>query len=249
MDEWLVQATEEFCPSCGERYLEYMDVVGDQLIYGPCCEAGREAVEDSGFFETLTHRQRKELISWTLGIACREVWPQFEHWSVLWPLRIVEVPQKVAFERITDHHRHHPPPPGWKFGFGIESGQELVGVCVVGRPVSRKLQERGDTLEVTRTCTWSYPQSRHAISKMLAEAAVRARRLGYRCLITYTLAEEPGVSLVAAGWRCIGTSPGGSWNRSGRPRKDRAPTGPKQVWEKQLRPRGHRSLPMEVNQS
>lgn len=55
--------------------------------------------------------------------------------------------------------------------------------------------------------------------------------LGYRKLITYTLPSESGVSLTAAGWRCIGEAGGGSWSRAARPRVDTHPLQYKMRWE------------------
>ena len=45
-----------------------------------------------------------------------------------------------------------------------------------------------------------------------------AKALGYKRIITYTLASEPGTSLRAAGWKCEGKSGGKRWTgkRSGR---------------------------------
>jgi len=57
------------------------------------------------------------------------------------------------------------------------------------------------------------------------------RALGYRRLITYTLATESGTSLVAAGWKCLGEAGGGSWNCQSRPRVDLHPTQLKLRWE------------------
>jgi hypothetical protein len=67
---------------------------------------------------------------------------------------------------------------------------------------------------------------------MLYAAAWRAARaLGYKRLITYTLKEEEGTSLKAAGWSIVGETKGGSWHRKGRPRVDRHPTGQKTLWD------------------
>lgn len=132
---------------------------------------------------------------------------------------------------IAEHHRHHLPPNGWKFGIAVNDGEKVVGVVTVGRPVARMLDD-GWTLEVTRCCTDS---TRHAASMLYGAAKRAARSLGYRRLITYTLAEEPGTSLIAAGWRSLYTTkdrPGGrSWNMPSRPRVDKAPLGPKTLWE------------------
>lgn len=67
---------------------------------------------------------------------------------------------------------------------------------------------------------------------MLYAAAWRAcKALGYRRLVTYTLPEEGGASLRAAGWVCIGEAGGGSWSCKTRPRVDKHPTQVKFRWE------------------
>lgn len=55
--------------------------------------------------------------------------------------------------------------------------------------------------------------------------------MGYRRVITYILASEPGTSLKAAGWRFIRDTEGGSWSCPSRPRQDDHPLEPKQLWE------------------
>jgi hypothetical protein len=69
---------------------------------------------------------------------------------------------------------------------------------------------------------------------MLYRAAWRATKaLGYLRLVTYTLPDEGGASLRAAGFRLVGEAGGGSWSRpcSGRPRADQHPTERKLRWE------------------
>ena len=132
-----------------------------------------------------------------------------------------------ACEFIRQHHRHHQPPQGWKFGIAANNGADVVGVVTVGRPVARRLDD-GYTLEVTRNCTDGTP---HVASMLYAAAWRAARAMGYRRLITYTLATEAGVSLVAAGFSVVGQTRGGSWSRDSRPRIDTAPTGQKTLWE------------------
>lgn len=96
---------------------------------------------------------------------------------------------------VGDHHRHNLPPRGWLFGVGVEEGGELVGVGVASRPVARGLQD-GRTVEVTRTCT---DGTRNANSMLYGALCRAAFALGYERVITYTLAEESGASLRAAG--------------------------------------------------
>lgn len=131
-----------------------------------------------------------------------------------------------ACEFITRFHRHHVPARGWKFGIAVNDGEKVVGVVMVGRPVSRHRAD-GWTLEVTRCCT---DGTKNACSKLYGAAWQAAKALGYKRLITYTLAEEGGASLRAAGWTIIGESRGGTWNRKERHRVDKHPTTPKLLW-------------------
>lgn len=139
--------------------------------------------------------------------------------------------QPISFEEASEfirrHHRHHLPPVGWKYGIAVNDGDKVVGVVTVGRPVARML-DNGWTLEVTRCCTDGTP---NACSMLYAAAWRAARALGYRRLITYTLASEAGISVKAAGWRVIGKTDGGSWDRPSRRRIDKAPTQIKMLWE------------------
>jgi len=138
-----------------------------------------------------------------------------------------DIDEAKAF--IAQHHRHHLPPQGGKFAIAVALGGRIVGVAIVGRPVSRILDD-GWTLEVTRTCTDGTP---NANSKLYAACWRAARALGYRRLITYTLPEESGASLRAAGWKLVGVAGGGSWNRKDRPRVDKHPLQQKLRWEKE----------------
>lgn len=132
-----------------------------------------------------------------------------------------------ACEFIRQHHRHHLPPQGWKFGLAVNDGKNIVGVVCVGRPVARRL-DNGYTLEVTRCCT---DGAKNAASKLYAAAWRATRALGFKRLITYTLAAETGVSLKAAGWRVLYQTKGESWNKPSRPRIDKHPLGQKSLWE------------------
>jgi hypothetical protein len=132
-----------------------------------------------------------------------------------------------ACEFIRRHHAHHQPPVGWKFGVAVSDGQKVVGVATVGRPVARRL-DNGWTLEVNRCCT---DGTKNAASKLYGACRRISQAMGYKRLITYTLATESGCSLVAAGWKPIYLTGGGSWNCQSRPRVDKAPTSQKVLWE------------------
>jgi len=128
---------------------------------------------------------------------------------------------------VAEHHRHHQPPQGGIFAVAVSDGEKVRGVAIVGRPVARMASD-GWTAEVTRVCT---DGARNACS-MLYRAAWRAcRAMGYRKLITYTLAQEGGASLRGAGFQLVGEASGGSWSRRARPRIDTHPMQEKLRWE------------------
>lgn len=139
-------------------------------------------------------------------------------------VRTVKWGEACAFVRQV--HRHLGPPQGWKFGLGVWVGDQLVGVVMVGRPVSRVLDD-GATLEITRLCTDGTP---NACSKLLGAARRAMHALGYRRLITYSLDEEKGGSLRAAGFAKLGRTKGGKWSTPSRARSTQAPTGHKRLW-------------------
>ena len=142
-------------------------------------------------------------------------------------LQLVPVTLSEAKAFVERHHRHHKAPQGGRFAIGVAKDGEVVGVVIVGRPVSRMLDD-GWTAEVTRCCT---DGTRNAPSMLYRAAWRAARAMGYRRLVTYTLPEEGGASLRAAGWRLIGEAGGGSWHRESRPRVDLHPTQTKLRWE------------------
>lgn len=142
-------------------------------------------------------------------------------------LQLQPITYKEACVFIAEHHRHHLPPQGWKYGIAVNDGAAIIGVITVGRPVARGL-DNGWTLEVTRCCTIGT----HNAASMLYGAAWRAAKaLGYRRLVTYTLASEIGTSLRAAGWTALYQTEGGSWDCPSRPRVDTHPLEQKTLWE------------------
>lgn len=133
---------------------------------------------------------------------------------------------------VEAHHRHHRPVVGHLFSLGAALDERIVGVVIVGRPVAR-MRDDGLTAEVTRLCT---DGTRNACSFLYGAAARAAFALGFKRIGTYILAEEPGTSLTAAGWRCIGEAGGGSWGRKDRPRVDKFPTQGKLLFETEIAP-------------
>ena len=131
---------------------------------------------------------------------------------------------KLYVER---YHRHHKPPVSGLFAIAAsKKGGGIVGVIIVGRPVSRNLDD-GYTVEITRCCT---DGTKNACSFLYGAAWKAARALGYRRALTFTLPIEGGASLRACGWVNDGQTPGRSWSVPSRPRKDKHPLGIKDRW-------------------
>jgi hypothetical protein len=147
-------------------------------------------------------------------------------------LRGVSIAAASAF--VARHHRHAGRVQGAKFAVGAACGARLVGVVLVGRPVARGLDDSA-TLEVRRLCTTGAP---NACSLLLGAACRTARTLGYRRLVTYTLATEPGSSLRAAGWQATGQVNPRSWSCPSRPRTDSHPLVARCRWEIPAGPAG-----------
>ena len=72
---------------------------------------------------------------------------------------------------VQRHHRHHKPVRGHKFSIGCSADGRLAAVVIVGRPVSRYLDD-GATLEVNRLCS---DGTKNACSFLYAAAARAAR--------------------------------------------------------------------------
>ena len=80
---------------------------------------------------------------------------------------------------VAEHHRHHKPVRGHKFSLGCMANGHLAGVAIVGRPVSRYLDD-GLTLEVNRLCTDGTKNACSFLYGAAARAAKR-RRCSARC--------------------------------------------------------------------
>lgn len=142
-------------------------------------------------------------------------------------LALTPITLREANSFVAAHHRHHGPARGCILCVAVSEGDVVRGVAIVGRPVSRMLDD-GWTAEVVRVAT---DGAANACSMLYGAAWRACRAIGYRRLVTYTLASEGGASLRAAGWTCIGEAGGGTWNRNGRPRVDTHPTQTKIRWE------------------
>jgi len=148
-------------------------------------------------------------------------------------LQVVPCDLKTANEFVRRLHRHSRPVVGHKFavavaarlpigdtrpggaGYGMHMDC-IVGVAIVGRPVAPRLDD-GRACEITRLCTDGTP---NACSMLYGAARKAARAMGHAPIYTYTLPDEGGASLRAAGFRLDKEDAGGSaamWHsRAGR---------------------------------
>ena len=130
-------------------------------------------------------------------------------------IKAVPLTLRQANAFVAEKHRHSRPVRGAKLSVGIAVRGQLVGVAIIGRPVSRRLDD-GETIEVTRVCT---DGTLHACSCLYGRVIRIARELGYKRVVTYTLASEPGSSLKAAGFVRDADVPNANWDKPSRPRK------------------------------
>ena len=123
-------------------------------------------------------------------------------------------------------HRHSQPVVGHKFSIGLNDGEVVRGVAIVGRPVARGFQD-GWTLEVLRCCTDGVP---NGCSKLYGACWRAVSAMGFKRLVTYTWSVESGVSLRAAGFRVLHDVRGRHWGCRSRPRVDTLPLQDKLCW-------------------
>ena len=131
-------------------------------------------------------------------------------------LAVVPITLREANDFVQNFHRHsgRTARDGGKFAIGATYDSQLVGVAIVGNPISATFMD-GFTGEVLRTC--AHPDAPRNTNSFLYGACWRVwRAMGGRRLVTYTLRKESGASLRGAGWRIVGevkpTEPG--WRKN-----------------------------------
>lgn len=128
---------------------------------------------------------------------------------------------------VDQHHRHHKAPRGALFAVAVGGFDGIVGVAICGRPVARELAD-GWTIEITRCCTTGHF---NACSMLYGACRRAALALGFKRVVTYTLATEAGGSLRGAGFRVVADVRGRAWSCPSRPRVDTRPNQAKLRWE------------------
>lgn len=144
-------------------------------------------------------------------------------------LEIRPITYQQASQFIIQYHRHHGPPQGCKFCVGAFEGGKMVACAVCGRPVSRML-DNGRTCEITRLCSDGTP---NACSFLYVACCRIAKAMGYKRIITYTLASENGASLRASNFLYDGIAGGVKWTGI-RDRGQKIPAEMKNRWVKDL---------------
>lgn len=145
-------------------------------------------------------------------------------------LELVPTTLREARDFVTEFHRHNIAPQGHKFSIGLSYAGELIGVCIVGRPVSRHADD-GKTAEILRVCVKD--GYKNANSKLYGAAVRACKAMGYTKVLTYTLPTESGSSLRAVGFINDGlTQDMAGWDRPNRSRKplEKYPVGVKIRW-------------------
>lgn len=120
---------------------------------------------------------------------------------------IIPINLKQANEFVLAHHRHNTKVVGCKFCIGLWANNKLCGVAIVGRPVSRVL-DNGFTCEINRLCTNGIT---NGCSKLYGACCRIAREMGYKKIITYILKSENGASLKASNFMYCGIAGGVKW--------------------------------------
>lgn len=133
-------------------------------------------------------------------------------------LIVLPMSLREANDFVQSFHRHNgrTSRDGGKFAIGASTGDELVGVAIVGRPIARLLSN-DVTAEVLRCCT-NDAAPKGTCSFLYARCWRVWAAMGGRKLITYTLATESGASLRGAGWQIVAQCKPHSWDMPNRAR-------------------------------
>lgn len=137
-------------------------------------------------------------------------------------MRIVPLTLREANDFVEQWHRHsaRTSNDGGKYAIGLRDGDMLIGVAIVGRPVSRMLQVEG-AAELLRLCT--RPEApKGSASKLYARAKRIWQLMGGTTIHTYTLKRENGSSMRGAGvHESAAEVAQQQWTRPSRPRAER----------------------------
>lgn len=141
-------------------------------------------------------------------------------------MKIAPCTVKAAKKKVREWHRHLPDIQGGLFAAQVIDGTgACLGVGIAGNP-SRVWQHEAK-LVISRVATQGYENACSCLYGALCRAA---KALGYCEVWTYTLKDEPGTSLRAAGFMDMGLTDGGEWDRPSRSRQASLFPEPKRRW-------------------
>lgn len=136
---------------------------------------------------------------------------------------------KAAKKWIAETHRHLPKVNGGRFAVAIREGAVVRGVALVGN--GPRVWEGTGKMIITRVAT---DGARNGCTMLYGALCRAGKALGYTEAWTYTLLEEPGVSLRAAGFVDMGMTSGGEHDRVSRRRAPAVRPEPKRRWRRLL---------------
>lgn len=136
---------------------------------------------------------------------------------------------KFALTRVRAWHRHLPELQGGLFAVQVVERAACVGVGIAGNPPP-EWQGTG-RIVISRVATEG---AENACSMIYGALCRAGKALGFREAWTYTLPEECGASLRAAGFIDMGMTRGGEWNCRARPRRPAKRSDPKRRWLRML---------------
>lgn len=145
--------------------------------------------------------------------------------------RPITVRRATALGWVAETHRRLPRVQGAMWGVSLrdaDADMELLGVVLVGWPSQEQTRETCEHLRVLRTAVREGVPN--GCSMLLGAAWRAARAMGALRMDTHTHLDEPGTSLVAAGWVEDGLTSGGEHSRPGRPRRPAVDARPKRRW-------------------
>jgi hypothetical protein len=237
------------CLFCGDpEHVSVHEVWGHEFMFETCCEhLHQQLVTEMNADPDWSRCFLRALeIEALCGHRLRRIADNSGGMLLDWQLRIgagLGRAETRAF--IARHHAHCAPPVMWRFDAAIYNGNTLLGLAIVGNPVAPGLMLRG-ILEVNRLCLRrDLPDALrwNAASMLYGWCAREARRRGWRKIITYTRADEPGTSLRAAGWAQEAKVRGRGWHSGRRSRSNTNAWIDKVRWAKTLAPAAATTVP------
>jgi len=134
---------------------------------------------------------------------------------------------------VRETHRHLPKLQGGLFAAAWQLDGEIVGVAIAGNP--SRVWQRERKIVISRVATIG---AENACSALYGSLCRAAKALGYVEAWSYTLPEEDGTSLRAAGFEDMGLTLGGSYDRPCRHRDEPVRSEPKRRWRRRLTAEG-----------